>query len=356
MAAVVSIPSRSSAAPAAPGTGSRFTPEPLHPSAAGPQEFVRPNRRQAQPAISIVIPAYNERDCVAALFDRLHRTLARIGLPWELLFVDDGSTDGTREAIAELAAQDARVRGIAFTRNFGHEAASTAGLEHAAGDVVVLMDADLQDPPELIEAMLEQWRDGYDVVYAQRRRRAGESWFKRASAWGFYRMLSRLAAVNIPADVGDFRLLDRSVVEHFKSLREDQRFVRGLLAWVGHRQSAVLFDRPARHAGEAKYPVRKLVGLAADAVMSFSHQPLRAVLVAGVAMSLAAACGTLVAVALGGKLGGGHGLTLLVMGLGGLQTIALGVVGEYVGRTLRQVQRRPLYLVDAMCGQGLHHR
>lgn len=298
---------------------------------------------------SVVVPAYNEQDNLEPLHARLTRVLASTGADYEIIFVDDGSHDATLEVVRKLAGGDAHVRYVSLARNFGHEAASTAGLDRTGGDVVVLMDADLQDPPELIPELIEKWRQGYDVVYAQRRRRAGESVLKRLTAWAFYRTLNAVTPTPIPADTGDFRLMDRRVVAQFRRMRETNRFVRGMVAWVGHRQTAVQFDRPARHAGQAKYNVIKLILLSLDAAMGFSTHPLRLATLLGLLTTAGALIAGLAVVI--HKLFFGlavEGYALLAAGiffLGGVQMLLLGILGEYTGRIYTQVQQRPLYVV-----------
>ncbi|HUU83583.1 MAG TPA: glycosyltransferase family 2 protein [Phycisphaerae bacterium] len=298
---------------------------------------------------SVVVPAYNEQDNLESLHARLTAVLAGTGADYEIILVDDGSADATLEVMRKLAAADPHVRFVSFARNFGHEAASTAGLDRASGDVVVLMDADLQDPPELIPELIDQWAQGHDVVYAQRRRREGESLFKRLTAWAFYRTLNAVTPTPIPADTGDFRLMDREVVGQFRRMREANRFVRGMIAWVGHRQTAVQFDRPARHAGEAKYNLFKLMALSLDAAMGFSTFPLRVATVLGLITTVGAVvAGSAVVIH---KLFFGlavEGYALLAAGiffLGGVQMLLLGILGEYIGRIYTQVQQRPLYVV-----------
>lgn len=300
--------------------------------------------------ISIIIPVYNEAECIHALFDRLSH-LERSGQDlFEYIFVDDGSTDESRSIIRKIADENDSVRHIFLSRNFGHEAATTAGLDHCSGDVVVIIDADLQDPPEVIPRLVDTWRQGYQVVYAQRTTRNGERWYKRFSAWLFYRILRKLSSVDIPADTGDFRLMDRCVVEQFRRCREHNRFVRGLVAWTGFRQTAVRYERDQRYAGETKYSMFKLFALAMDVVLGFSNVPLRLGGFAGLAVCLV--CFFMIAVILVQKLFFGipiKGYALLVTGiffLGGIQLLIIGLVAEYVGRIYQQTQSRPLYIIS----------
>jgi len=299
--------------------------------------------------ISVVIPVYNEEGNLEALHQRLAALEQPGGDRYELIFVDDGSRDGSREIIRRLAAADPRVRYVFFSRNFGHEQATTAGLDRAAGDAAVIIDSDLQDPPELIPAMVARWREGYQIVYAQRRRRKGESVFKRATSWLFYRLVRRMSDCDIPPDTGDFRLIDRRVVREFRRCREANRFVRGLIAWTGFRQIAVPYDRDERLSGETKYGVIKLVRLAFDAILGFSTLPLRLGLLLGLLVSAVAfveMCRVLYVKLFTDTLVPGYALqTTAVLMLGGVQLVVIGLVGSYVGRIYRQSQDRPLYVV-----------
>ena len=298
---------------------------------------------------SIVVPVYNEEDNISELYRRLTDVMSGLGAQYEIIFVDDGSTDRSLDAVKKLSHSDEKVFYITFTRNFGHEAASTAGLDAARGDCVVLMDADLQDPPELIPRMIDVWRKGSQLVYAKRRQRHGESLFKRATARIFYRMLNLLSESKIPLDTGDFRLMDRSVVNDFKRCREQNRFVRGLTAWTGYDQTAVYFDRPARHAGETKYGPLKLLLLSLDVITGFSIMPLRVVTAVGFIIAAVSVTKTLHIIIQKLFLDLSiPGYALLASGLfflGGVQIFFLGIIGEYIGRIYRQVQQRPLYLV-----------
>ena len=308
--------------------------------------------------ISVVLPLYNEADNLQPLYDRLSATLDRIACDFELIFVDDGSTDESLRTLERLADADGRVKYLSFTRNFGHETASTAGLDMADGDAVVLMDADLQDPPELIERLIEPWLQGFDVVYATRAKRHGEGFFKRSAAYVFYRAMRKLSSLDLPLDTGDFRLMDRRVVEAFRQFSESQRFVRGLVTWMGFRQTAVDYERPARHAGVGKYSTWQLVKLAIDAMLSFSVVPLRFASILGLFCILAVVLG-------GGAVLGGWWFFDVAMGsssitnlclvlFAGTQLLALGILGEYVGRMHRDVLKRPLYIVDRQRGWGNH--
>lgn len=298
--------------------------------------------------LSIVVPAFNEEDNLRTLHARLSRVASSCTDDYEIIFVDDGSRDRTLELARELAAEDPRVRYVSFSRNFGHEAASTAGLDRADGDTVVLIDADLQDPPELIPQMLTKWREGAHVVYAQRRQRAGESLVKLATSYVFYRILSGLTDVEIPRDTGDFRLMDRKVVLAFRQCRENPRFVRGLVSWVGFRQVALVYDREERHAGETKYSYRKLLRLSVEAITAFSLKPLRLMAWAGMLVVLASAV-LMIPLAIDRlNAGTGSGYALLACGLffmGGVQLVMLGVMAHYLGQIFQRAQNRPMYIV-----------
>jgi len=304
--------------------------------------------------LSIVVPVYNEEANLAALHTRLSRVAVACADEHEIIFVDDGSTDGSGAVIAGLIREDLSVRLIGFSRNFGHEMATTAGLDRADGDAVVIIDADLQDPPEVIAELVERWRAGVDVVYARRRRREGESVFKRFTSFAFYRVIRALAEVDIPADTGDFRLMDRRVVEVLRRCRENPRFVRGLVSWAGFRQEAVFYDRAERHAGETKYNFAKLVRLSWEAICAFSLVPLRAAgWLGALVMLLSFALTAHVAyhrLFLGLPI---KGYALLACGLfflGGVQLLVLGVLSQYIGHIFRHTQNRPLYVVGQSAG------
>jgi polyisoprenyl-phosphate glycosyltransferase len=299
--------------------------------------------------ITVVVPVFNEEKCLPALFARLLSLQESSAEEYEFVFVDDGSRDQSLSVIKDWAKQHSNVRFISFSRNFGHEAATTAALDHASGDAIVIIDADLQDPPEVIPSLIEKWREGYQVVYARRRVREGETVFKRMTSWLFYRLISWLSNVAIPPDTGDFRLMDRVVVEQFRRCRETSRFVRGLVAWTGFKQTAILYDRDERYGGVTKYNVLKLIALALDAVLGFSDYPLRIVVYLGL-LVCAASTGMAIKMA-AEKLFWGisiPGYALLSTGLfflGGTQLFVLGLLGEYIGRIYRQSQDRPLYII-----------
>jgi dolichol-phosphate mannosyltransferase len=305
--------------------------------------------RGRPPVFSVVAPVYNEVESLPEFHRRARKVLEALGEPWELVIVDDGSSDGSTEALEKLAASDPHIRPVIFSRNFGHQIAVTAGLDHARGQAVILIDADLQDPPEVLPDLIARWRQGYEVVYAVRRERAGESWFKRATATLFYRLIYRITDVPIPLDTGDFRLLDRRVVEVLNGMRERHRFLRGMAAWVGHRQIGVPYNRAARFAGETKYPLRKMVRLALNAITGFSHFPLQIATVLGFACAGLSGAAILAVILLrlsGNQAFFGQATTLIaVLFLGGIQLISLGLLGEYLGRVYDEVKGRPLYIV-----------
>jgi glycosyltransferase involved in cell wall biosynthesis len=298
---------------------------------------------------SIIAPIYNEIDNLPELYRRVKEVMDSTGEPWELIIVDDGSTDGSTDKIRELAAKDKTVRPVIFARNFGHQVAITAGWDYARGDAVVIIDADLQDPPETILELAKKWKEGYEVVYAVRGERAGESWFKLWTASLFYRLIYRITDVKIPVDTGDFRLMDRKVVNVLKQMNERHRFPRGMSAWVGFKQIGVTYKRAARVAGVTKYPFSKMLRLALNAITSFSYFPLQVATFFGfLAAGLAIIAIPLVAIL---RLAGSHffeGQTttlVSVLFLGGVQLISLGILGEYVGRLYDEAKGRPLYIV-----------
>lgn len=303
-----------------------------------------------KPIFTIIAPVYNEIDCLDTLYQRICEVMAQTGELWELILVDDGSTDGSTEKIRQLEENDKRIRKVIFARNFGHQIAVTAGLDYSRGDAVVIIDADLQDPPELILQMIEKWREGYQVVYAQRSEREGETWFKRVTASIFYRTIYRITDVNIPLDTGDFRLLDRKVVDVMNSMRERHRFLRGMSAWVGFKSIGVPYKRAARYAGSTKYPFKKMLKLALTAVTSFSYVPLQIAMWLGfisAGISIIAIPVVIILRLIGSQFFFGQATTLIaVLFLGGVQLVSLGILGEYVGRIYDEVKGRPLYIVS----------
>ncbi len=298
---------------------------------------------------SIIAPIFNELENLAELHRRVSEVMSGLKGTWELVLVDDGSTDGSTESILELAKKDKHVRPVIFARNFGHEAAITAGWDNARGEAVVIIDADLQDPPEEIPELIAKWREGYEVVYAVRAEREGETWFKKVTAALFYRIVRRITDVNIPLDTGDFRLMDRKVVDVLKTMRERRRFPRGMSAWVGFKQIGVPYKRAARHAGVTKYPFNKMVKLALNGITGYSYFPLQLATYFGFAAAGLAIIAIPVVIIM--RLVGhgaflGQATTLIaVLFLGGVQLIFLGVLGEYLGRIYDEVKGRPLYIV-----------
>ena len=305
--------------------------------------------------ISVVVPCFNEEEVISATHRHLVQLLESLDrTEFELVFVDDGSQDGTLEILRTFQATDRRIRVVAFSRNFGHQVAVTAGLEHATGDAVVLIDADLQDPPEVIREMVSRWRRGVEVVYGVRAQRHGETAFKLWTAKAFYRAINRVAEIPIPLDTGDFRLMDRAVVDALLSMPERDRFVRGMVAWVGFRQEAILYNRTARFAGQTKYPLQKMIRFALDGILSFSLAPLRLAIWVGFMTAALSMVGLVYALIM--RLLTDiwvPGWTLLFIAcasIGGIQLVFLGVLGEYVGRIYGEVKRRPLYVVRERLG------
>jgi glycosyltransferase involved in cell wall biosynthesis len=311
------------------------------------EEASPPGQRRLE-LLSVVAPVYNEEATLDEFYARTCRALDP--LPFELVLVDDGSTDSSSEILTRLAADDPRVRVVCLSRNFGHQTALTAGLDHARGSAVVMLDADLQDPPELIPRMLDHWKAGCDVVYAVRRQREGESHFKLLTARWFYKLFGKLAQVELEPNAGDFRLLDRRPLDALRSMRERNRFLRGMTVWVGYRQASVAYDRDSRYAGETKYTIPRMLRFSLDAIFSFSHRPLQLATLLGFVISTLAFLGIVAVVILkliGSYLRGFSTLTILVLLLGGIQLIAIGIIGEYVSRIYDEVKGRPLYLVRA---------
>ncbi len=309
-----------------------------------------------KPTISIVVPVYNEEEVLPELYRRIREVMDGVDESWELILVNDGSKDNSAEVINGLNEQDARVKGISFSRNFGFQEAVTAGLSYTSGQAVVLSDADLQDPPEVIPQMVAKWREGFDVVYGVRISREGETWFKKFTAKVFYRIIYRITSVNIPLDTGDFRLMDRRVVDAIMRMPERNRFLRGMVPWVGFSQVGLTYQRAARFAGESKFnSVRQMLPFAVDAITSFSYFPLQLATYLGFMMAIISA--VMILAVIGLRLFGpdepllGQATTLVaVLFLGGVQLISLGIIGEYLGRIYDEVKGRPLYLVDKTWG------
>ena len=313
-------------------------------------------RHEMPKSLSIVAPCFNEEEVLSELMRRLKLVLEGLSIPYEIVLVDDGSRDRTWEMMLEFQSQDPHLKVIRLSRNYGHQLALTCGLDQATGDIILIIDADLQDPPELLPAMLEKWKEGYDVVYGQRTKRSGEGVMKRLLAFGFYRLISQITKVDIPRDTGDFRLLDRKALDALCSLKERHRFVRGMVSWIGFRQCPIHYERPERFAGVTKYPVRKSLLLAFDAITSFSYLPLRFASYFGAALSVFAFLYIIVVIAL--KLAhinfpGYTSLMASILLLGGVQLMVLGIMGEYIGRIFEQGQGRPLYIIDKVAGEPL---
>lgn len=302
-----------------------------------------------QPVFSIIVPIYNEEPTLPELYKRIVAVMESTGDAWEFVMVDDGSSDRSPELIQEYAKKDGRVRPVIFARNFGHQIAVTAGLDYCRGQAVIIIDADLQDPPEVILELIEKWRQGFEVVYAIRKARQGESWFKLATAKLFYRIINRITSIDIPLDTGDFRLLDQKVVQVMKRMREHHRFLRGMSAWVGFKQTGVEYERAARYAGETHYPPKKMLVLAVTAITGFSFWPLQVAMYMGfIASGISILAIPLVAVMrlAGNQAFFGQATTLIaVLFLGGVQLISLGILGEYIGRLYDEARDRPLYIV-----------
>jgi polyisoprenyl-phosphate glycosyltransferase len=304
--------------------------------------------------ISIIVPLYNESENITHLFARLITVINQLHTSYEIICINDGSQDDTLNKLIQLHQQNSAIKIINLSRNFGKEIALTAGIDYASGAAIIPIDADLQDPPELIEKLIAKWREGYDVVYATRRSRQGETWLKKITAKTFYHTIGKMSPVPIPANTGDFRLLDRKVVEAIKQLPERTRFMKGLFAWVGYKQTAILFDRETRHAGHTTWNYWKLWNLAIDGITSFSLLPLKIWSYIGVTISLISLFYALILVVrtliFGIDVPGYASLMVAILFLGGIQLITLGVLGEYLGRVYEEVKGRPLYLVREKYG------
>ncbi|AIU66377.1 glycosyltransferase family 2 protein [Vibrio coralliilyticus] len=310
-----------------------------------------PNRLKAV-TLSVIVPYYNEAEVLPELHQRLTEVLSALPDSCEIIYVDDGSSDDSLELVESFTAESCTIRSIGLSRNFGKEAAMSAGLEHSRGLAVILIDADLQDPPELIPQMLAKWREGYDVVNMQRTERQGETWFKRASAAAFYRLLNTLVKSDIPENVGDFRLLSREVVDHINQLPERNRYMKGIFVWPGFKQATLPFQRDARFCGETKWNYLKLIGLAVDGITSFSIKPLRlatllGVLIAGSAFGYGAFI-VFKTLLFGEAVTGYPSMMVVQLALGGIQLLSIGVLGEYIGRIFIESKGRPLYLVQSV--------
>ena len=307
-----------------------------------------------RPVFSVVVPVFNEAAGLAEFHRRLAAAMNRLGR-WEVIYVNDGSTDASLAVLRTLHAAGTGIVVINLARNFGKEIAMTAGLDHVSGDAVVVIDADLQDPPELIEAMAAEWRAGFDVVYAQRRKREGETWLKRTTAAGFYRVMERVGRVRLPRDTGDFRLMSRRVVDAVGQFREHHRFMKGLFAWVGFPSKAVLYDRAPRHSGSTTWSYWRLWNFALEGLTSFTMVPLRISTYLGLFIAVLALLYSIVIVVhvllFGNDVAGYPSLITVVLFLGGIQLVTLGVIGEYLGRVFNETKQRPLYIVEHIARQ-----
>lgn len=306
--------------------------------------------------ITILIPCFNEEDGLDILYERLQNIISKLDrYEFQILLVNDGSRDNTLAKMKELHAKDSKVSYLSLSRNFGKENAMLAGLDYAEGDAVILMDADLQDPPELIPQMLEEWEKGYDDVYARRLSRTGETWIKKTTAYWYYRILQKFADIDIPADVGDFRLLDRQAADALCSLREKQRYTKGLFSWIGYNKKELLFERDPRAVGSSKMNFLKLLGLAIDGITSFSVAPLRLASILGVLISTVAFVYLLFVVIktllYGDPVAGYPSMISIILFMGGIQLVVLGIIGEYVGRIFYEAKGRPDYLVSEYNGK-----
>ena len=307
--------------------------------------------------ISVVAPAYNEEANVELFYTKMREVLESLTTSWEIICVNDGSKDTTLEKLLALHKKDARLKVINLSRNFGKEVALTAGLDHASGDAIVPIDIDLQDPPELIEDMIKLWKEGYDVVYATRIKRDGESFIKKFTANMFYRLIAKISHIDIPRDTGDFRLIDKRVLRELKQLRETHRFMKGLFSWVGYKQVSLPYHRHARHAGESTFNYWKLWNFAIEGITSFSIAPLKIALYLGVVVSLFAFIYSLIiigkTVIYGADVPGYPSMMVTILFLGGVQLITIGIIGEYIGRIYNEVKQRPLYIISDINGEQI---
>jgi dolichol-phosphate mannosyltransferase len=325
--------------------------------AAPQQRPANDTAREPRQTLSVIVPCFNEEEVIEQTHKRLSDVLDGTGMPYEIIYVDDGSSDRTAIKLLEIQRAHVRARVIRLSRNFGHQIAVTAGLDYADGSAVVLIDADLQDPPEVIPEMIAKWREGYEVVYGVRASREGESAFKLWSARMFYRLINKLSEVPLPLDTGDFRLIDRKVVKAMRSMREHNRMLRAMTSWVGFRQFPLPYERKKRAAGVSKYPLRKMIALALDGIVSFSTIPLRLVTMAGMICSAIAVLGIIYALVsrllTNDWVAGWTLLFISSMLIGGLQFIFLGIIGEYVGRIYSEAKQRPLFLVMEELGSSV---
>jgi polyisoprenyl-phosphate glycosyltransferase len=305
---------------------------------------------------SLVVPFYNEESVIEETHRRLTEVMSAMAEPYEIIYVNDGSHDRSGQMVRAICESDQHAKMLIFSRNFGHQTAITAGMDYAAGDAVIIIDADLQDPPDVIPSMIERWKDGYEVVYGHRQSRQGESWFKRETARRFYRLLNRMSDIEIPADVGDFRLIDKKVRDALLKIPEHNRYVRGLISWLGFRQTMVDYIRAPRFAGETKYPIRKMVRLAIDGIASFSYRPLKMSIGLGLMLSIFSFL-FLLFVFISRLFNlvimepGYASLMCVILFFFGIILIMLGVIGEYIGRIFEEVKGRPLYIICDKTGE-----
>lgn len=299
--------------------------------------------------LSIVVPIFNESDNIIAFYERTIKVLDELSEPYEIIFINDGSTDDSLDLLVELHKKDRKIKIINFSRNFGKEIAMTAGIDYASGEAVVPIDADLQDPPEVIVNLFDKWKEGYDVVYATRSSREGETWLKKWSSKMFYKVMCLLTNIEIPRDTGDFRLIDRKAVEALKRLREHHRFMKGLFSWVGYKQIGILYNRDPRYGGKTKWNFRKLFGFAIEGITSFSYIPLKFASLMGIIVSfLSFVYGIFIVIKtliFGNPVHGYPSLIVIVLFLGGIQLLTIGIIGEYIGRVYNETKRRTLYFV-----------
>lgn len=300
--------------------------------------------------ISAIIPSYNEQDNVGLMYERMTKTLSKISPDYEIIYINDCSKDQTLLRIKELAAKDTHVKYLSFSRNFGHQIAVSAGLDYCSGKAVVIIDGDLQDPPELIEQMYEKYKEGYKVVYARRTSREGETWFKKATAKIFYRLLASMTSIDIPVDVGDFRLIDQVIVKHLRNMPEKSKYIRGQISWIGYKQTFVNYHRDARIYGKTNYPLRKMLRFALDGITAFSDKPLKIAsglgIVAAIVSLLALVYALVAHFCFNSTISGWTSLILSVLFIGGVQLITIGIIGEYIARINNDVRNRPLYILE----------
>ena len=300
--------------------------------------------------ISAIIPSYNEQDNVGLMYERMTKTLSKISPDYEIIYINDCSKDQTLLRIKELAAKDTHVKYLSFSRNFGHQIAVSAGLDYCSGKAVVIIDGDLQDPPELIEQMYEKYKEGYKVVYARRTSREGETWFKKATAKIFYRLLASMTSIDIPVDVGDFRLIDQVIVKHLRNMPEKSKYIRGQISWIGYKQTFVNYHRDARIYGKTNYPLRKMLRFALDGITAFSDKPVKIAsglgTVAAIVSLLALVYALVAHFCFNSTITGWTSLILSVLFIGGVQLITIGIIGEYIARINNDVRNRPLYILE----------